>query len=593
MYKQYASPFVRVVRGRPVSWEPAAATIYIDNGPGTFAWSPCNRFIAVTNNKSVKVLDAVTLSSLHTFEHFGDHCGPPCFSPDSRCLTQFVDDRIINWDLQTGAPCNVISELGQKLKSFGIFSSACSNDGKVVAVLRSHCCSCFFSYDLHSQTYAGVMSVPEGKITYPIWTHNEHFRFATVHRDSIRIWQSQFTLEHPSVEVESFPIPEEIGYTVDFLFLPALSRLASIYGDSIQIWDVKASKLLLKSKFKPSISMNIQDPLECSFSSDGRFFASINITSEVHIWKESPTGYVLHQQLQFFANPSQPQLSPNGKSIIVSLPSRFYQWHTGDQDLSLPSMSTRDTNWCPFTLGFSPDEKFAVFAQREGNMVTVVDLQSGEQRWITNMDVQVDCLEMTEDTVVVGGVRKITFWNLPGRDCTSHTSVNNSSQLILHGGGLQSTSCMSISPDLSHIVVARKASTPVFYNSLEVHDLPAGMCTWTGTTNVMTLLFTQDGHKVWAGSDGSFREQSKIIEDSKSGIIELNTQTTEVPLKELLWESSHGYEVTDCGWVLSPTQKHLLWLPHHWRSHREERKWGGRFLGLLHLPEVIILEFFE
>ena len=59
--------------------------------------------------------------------------------------------------------------------------------------------------------------------------------------------------------------------------------------------------------------------------------------------------------------------------------------------------------------------------------------------------------------------------------------------------------------------------------------------------------------------------------------------------------SNHDYEVTDDGWVLSPSRKRLLWLPHRWRSKEEHRRWDGRFLGLLdgQLAEVVILEFFE
>ena len=35
-----------------------------------------------------------------------------------------------------------------------------------------------------------------------------------------------------------------------------------------------------------------------------------------------------------------------------------------------------------------------------------------------------------------------------------------------------------------------------------------------------------------------------------------------------------------------------MWLPHHWRSSWNFRRWSGRFLGLVHeeLPEIDILE---
>ena len=208
---------------------------------------------------------------------------------------------------------------------------------------------------------------------------------------------------------------------------------------------------------------------------------------------------------------------------------------------------------------------------------------------------------MTEDTVVAVGKGKIATWNLPSGDCTFHTNINNTLPFTTRGCSLPhdilGSIKMSISPDLGHVVAVRATGLlSSRFSSLEVYSVSTGMrLAGTKTIGAMTLLFAQDGHEVWAGSNGSFREQSKIIEDSKSGTIELNTQTNEGQTRVIFRESPHGHEVTDDGWVLSPTRKRLLWLPHHWRSRGEHRKWGGRFLGLLHrdLPEVVILEFFE
>ena len=91
-------------------------------------------------------------------------------------------------------------------------------------------------------------------------------------------------------------------------------------------------------------------------------------------------------------------------------------------------------------------------------------------------------------------------------------------------------------------------------------------------------------------------EGLEIIEDSVSGTMELiPLDETLYPSGTFLWDSTRGYKVTDDGWVLSPTRKRLLWLPHRWRSDQEDdRIWSGRFLGLSHrISEVVILEFVE
>ena len=72
----------------------------------------------------------------------------------------------------------------------------------------------------------------------------------------------------------------------------------------------------------------------------------------------------------------------------------------------------------------------------------------------------------------------------------------------------------------------------------------------------------------------------EVIEDDESSATRVQPlKITACQPGALPWQSSRGYEVTHDGWILSPTQKRLLWLPHRWRSDEEDRKWGGAFLG--------------
>ena len=116
-------------------------------------------------------------------------------------------------------------------------------------------------------------------------------------------------------------------------------------------------------------------------------------------------------------------------------------------------------------------------------------------------------------------------------------------------------------------------------------------------TNPWWVGFTWDGREVWAASDDLGRDEGwKIVEDSVSGSIKVEPLGGIMhPLGVFPWESRHGYKVTDDGWVLSATQKRLLWLPHRWRSKLQRRAWSGRFLGLLQreLSDIVILEFLE
>ena len=620
-YKKHANPFVRVVQGMPPdSWERVVATATFDDDLRDVIWSPCNRFIAVAKPKSLELLDAVTLGRLRVFETSYISPGRQYilpeqqlgFSPDSRLLTLRMGQKVISWDLQTGGRISIITPwVG--MSSTERLSFKHSEDGKMVAVVyrppnssngNRRCSHLIYTYDHLSGRRVGPCHVPEGQVLYEIWTHNEYLRFATIDQRSIRIWQSPFTLEHPPVEVAFLPVPDGITDAEQFLFLPSLSRLAFILGDTVQVWDLKTLKLLLKSELTlPDWIRNNHFPWG-SFSSDGRFFAYTNTAGEFCVWEDSPAGYLLRKRLPFLTSPSfpAPQLSPNGESIVVPLGSKICRWHTRDQDLFLPNVSAGDSGGSTFTLGFSPDEKFAAFGRQLENTFTIIDLQSGEPRWIANVGVKIDCLGMAGSTVVLVGEEKIVTWNLPGGYSAFNASIDDSVRTtVLHHSSKHPDWDIpiytSLSPDFSRIMVVRILSEESY--SLEVHNVSTGLClARTITHNAMRPWFTPDGREVWAQSRflSEKFEQCEIIEDSESGTIELKLQSADARQSGVFRESSSGYTVTDSGWVLSPSQKRLLWLPHCWRSYSNlDRAWGGRFLGLLHgeLSEAVVLEFLE
>ena len=613
MYRNHATPLARVVQGIPDSWEPAVATATFDSSVEDVVWSPCNRFIAVAKSQSVEVLDAVTLSRLSVFEH-SSYTAPYQrqlgFSPDGRCLTLSDKAVLISWDLQTGSPLGTIP-LTPERSGDEPFSFKHSKDGKLIAVAYKppirprgdlEYSSFICTYDHHSGRHVGSHCFPEGRIKHPIWTNDEYLRFATIGPKSIRIWQSPFTLKPPPVEVMSFPVPDGITDAYPLVFLPTPPRLAFTLRGTIQVWDLKASKLL-QSEFTP-LSIN-PDPPQSSFSSDGHFFAYMTNAKGVYVWKESPTGYLPHQRLPFVVGWSHvaPQWSPNNESIIVSPKSKIHRLHARDQVRSLHNVSAGDRRFNDFTLGFSPDQNFAVLARKKENTFTIIDLESGELMWHIDVGLEIDCVGMIEGTVVVVGEESIVTWNPPGggsdEDRALDTSVNKIVRITIldyspPSDRLGTPYSMSISPDLSRIAVTRAGTSN---NSLEVDAVSTGSCLARVTTVAqLRSHFTRGGHKIWTGFYGiECGKECKIIEDSESGAIELKLQDNFSPCSEVFRESSSGYTVTDDWWVLSPSQKRLLWLPHRWRSGEGNREWGGQFLGLLdgELSEVVILEFLE
>ena len=603
LYKQYGCPLVRVVRGLPTSWELTAATMYSEMPLAAAAWSPCGRFIALVlvSSATIEIVDATTLRRVKTFTSPSYNTQWLSFSPDGRRLTGF-DDRLdpISWDLQTGGLVNIISSDPHVMYA-RCFSSTHSEDGKVVAVAYGALSlpstpTSISIYDLVSRAYVYSHRVSEGRIVASLWTHNQCLRFASVKPGSITLWEVGFTSIGTLTEFKTLPAPEGISDAEELLFLPTLSRLAFTLQEAVLVWDAQGSRFLLNFKSRDLLR-------EIKFSPDGRFFACGTLTEGVRIWKEAPAGYTLHQEL--VSNTSgilKPFFSPNGESIIACHRSGIRQWYTKYPTPPLPDVSNQPVRRFNFMVGLSPDETFAATTRLYEKSITILDLESGEPRLIIDAGMEILCLRVTERAVVVVGEGKVVTWDVPasGRVLGARANVNDSARTTTFDrpGQYRTTGApfASISPDLNLIAIAEStAETP---NLLTIFDVSTGKRLASTTHRYLLHLwipwFTPDGHDIWCS--GEPEEGWTIIEGDKPDHVKLNPVEPGVsPLGGFPWRSSRGYEITPDGWVLSPSGKRLLWLPHSWRLEEVSRMWGDRFLGLLHgtLPEVVILGLSE
>ena len=599
LYKQYVHPLVRVVRGLPISWGPNFATVKHNNDiVRTVAWSSCSRFIAVGLRKRTEVLDPVTFEQLHTFAHpFSDNGQWLGFSPGGHSLTWInsEDNRPTTWDLQTGG------QIGPTPPTLNIppswyFSSTYSIDSKMVAVagFRDSGDIDFYTvistYNLILGTHIYSHRVSEGQIVAQIWTHGEFLRFATVNPGSITIWQVGFTSEHMLAAIESLPGPDDTG-SEEHMFLPTLSRLAFILQKAVLIWDARDSKFLLN--FVDSGHLR-----GLSFSSDGCFFACQIDGQGVCLWKESPTGYVLHQKLVsgLAAGWITPFLSPDGESIITSKGHETQLWRTSDPINPPSSVPPQPAKQTDFVLTFSPDKSFIAIGRLGENVATVVDLKSGDTRLIIDAGMKICGLGVTGSTAIVVGDGKIITWNLPLGDCIldARANIHDSVRTILFNHrapppGWPLHCYASISPDFNCLLITRGSS-----EGLDIYSMSTGKHLVGTTTHVYQPWFTRDGREIRRSR--GFSEGQKIIRGEGSDVIGLEPLGQPgVPSGGYLWQSPHGHKVTDDGWILDSRKKRVMWLPHHWRFYRQDQIWNGRFLALLDsgLPEPVIIELCE
>ena len=647
-FKPYARPFARVVQGSQTSWEPIVSNVNDRGGVRALAWSPCSRFVAVawySRYGVVEVLDGETLEPLSTLKTT-DSPSWLSFSPCGRFLVGLSQRSwFTSWDLQTGGQTGH-SYLGIEdgdspvdvsfthSMDGGVFVAACElenyfSDTKTWLI---------FTYNLITRTRAHSHEISDGRIVPSIWTCGDHFRFVTVKPGSITIWQAGFTSIDTLAEVESLPVTNDVCRSGEFLFLPVLSRLAFVLEGTVLVWDAPNSSFLLNFVCEGS-------PAKMTFSSDGRFFACQVTKEDICIWKDSPTGYVLHQKLvpnvphtltpaSSFGPPSpvsstsdtdnesspstqdssldatpqpipvpdrdlRPHLSPNGEFITLHNQLTIQLWPTEGPTLSAPNTPAPSC----FLLEFSPDKSLAAVAQEDGPMVRVLDLTSGDPRLMVDTGMEVRALQTTGSTVVVVDEGKVVSWNLPPWDhasCVRRNIDDGVQTTLLDQPRFRDPSerkiHASISPDLKRIAFL---DNPIFYHAgLVIHDTStARRLASTPSEHAIKTWFSPDGQDVWSVSKEDLIERRRIVvEDGEFSLLKFESlprnaqQSAGFP-----WQSLHGYEVTANGWVHSRNGKPLLWLPRRWRSDKKHyRKWGGRFLGLLYsgLPEPIILEFF-
>ena len=606
LYELHARPLARVVQGIPNSWEPIVATVKHYGLVREAAWSPCSRYIAVSldNARKIEILDAVTLERLHTLKSPQQSTTWLSFSPDSRLLTQFSYYRhgLTTWDLQTGGQISTIPSTSD-MDVTECFSSTYSIDGKMVAVAyldpgTATGTTGVSTYNLLSGTHEYSHQVSKGRIVAPIWTHGECLRFVTVKPGSITVWEAGFTSMHMLVKVESFPAPRDVGDLEIALFAPTLSRLAFIHQGEVLIWDARDSKFLLQFSGYYSGAM--------FFSSDGHSFACKIINQGIHLWKDSPTGYVLHRKLapgtgeftetRVSGERIGPFLSPNGELIIASKNRITCLWRTTDPITSLSNVPTQPTEPNNFLLEFSSDGSSAAVARLGENVATVLDLKSGNPRLIINTGVMICGLRVTGNSIFVVGEGRIITWNLPPGDhvLDARAKINDGIRTItfdhpaLVFGRLRPA---QISPDFDYAVITRRGG-----DGLDIYDVAAGNLLAGTTADVGEMLWiTPDGREVW-DLDNWPNVGWKIVKDRKSQIVGLERLPENThPSGGYPWTPPHGHKITKDGWIFNSRKERLVWLPHNWRVQKQGRKWDGRLLGLLHseLAEPIIIELGE
>ena len=606
LYESHSHPFVRIVHGASESWDSSTATTTFPFPIGRTAWSPCNRFIAISSWETARadILDSATLQRLQSFGPLEGLAisSALIFSPDNRMLTYSGNKAtrstlhsssilmtqkvlVVTWDIQTGGVVSAIeweTQDGPGERSHITYSM----DGRVVVILSTRYYGAIFDVvtglHMHDIDFRHLV----GSSLCHIWTDGKYIRFAATRQTGISVWEVGIAPGDTPVEVKVLPSLDDVSNRGGSGLLSASDQVAPTNTNPTVVWNSQDSKSLLHH---PGLHPN---PL-ITFFCDGCLFTCSTAGSVVYLWKESPAGYILGKIPPPYR---EPLLSPDCKSIIAFFGPTVQLWHMNNFSTAPFSIYVQLQKTEKFILDFLPDRPLAVVMREKDNTMTVLDLSSGVPWCSIEAPMEVYGLRMNNNTIVAMGSDEIITWNMPEENPLPDVSLNigDSTQTIHLSGDDESldrkyaTCQVVMSIDLQYIAFI--VEDELCLGNLCVYSASTGKYL-DGTTTALTgtLWFAPSGDEVWYAYEDRAEVWTitgeKLVH--KMVIDNFNHGPQECP-----WRSSCGYQVTPDGWVLSPGKKPLLMLPPPWQSHRDHRVWSRQFLALLHgtLSEPIVIE---
>jgi len=494
-----------------------------------------------------------------------------------------VDGRqIVVWDIQTGV---VIKDFGADTEYIEDFTF-CGNQTIVVSRTVHEAIRV---YDVLKGVQLSEVLLPSG--AYNMRTHWGHggSLLATSYkidgRITINTQELQPASSPPFLVTESFLLQSHDG---KFSFSPVSFHASFLTAWEVVILNVRDSKILLRTEKT--------DRKYCEwsgrFSPDGCFFAYRTSADEIHVWKNTSTGYVPWSNfVSEFPGLKGFAFSPSAISIL--------SW--GDHgiellDNHLRSPSPRNTMHHRRTeahlVACSADGTRIATARSRKSVVTILDpLLDTPQRYI-NTNMRILDIKICDNVLFVVDKHELASWDLGvgGTGYDAHGVRRETLDLVSQIERLKlSNDCSRIAVITEWMISLYDIKTQEILNGCKVDQL---LC-YSSTTNIQDMWFSPDGRQLW------FFLGRSAYKDTKYAMVN-TTEDWRYAEVEDGWSrdslfSPPGYRIPiGSGWVEGSGGRKLLWLPPSWRTeYMIDAIWDGNFLALVNgrHPEPMIIEF--
>ena len=494
---------------------------------------------------------------------------------------------IVIWDIKTGAIIKdiIIGVEGLRRIAFS---------GHYTVTLVTDYYKNFHTYDALSGAllYEGEILPQFNRWLGAHWEHGESLRFATSYTTggklAIDIHQLQPSPTTLFPMVESFIVPLHDG---EFSFSPVSFHASFVTETKITVLDVRDSKILLRTEPSPPFYL-----LPGRFSPEGGFFACGTLESEIHVWKNTSTGYMPWSSLK----PRLPfdwfSFSPTAISIMTWGPEgvQLLDNHTR---VPSPNKTTPNYDYEDHLVAYSKDGTRIATARWGDNVVTVFDpLSDAPQRSIKTAMRILD-IGIVGNTVFMANMHELVGWDLEVGETMHSTFGALAAEIAATGTNPDIAENFTLSADRSWI--AFSVNKTIFLYDIQDQRI---LYERTMDCHVVGIRFAPHGPQLCFMLISDYRENragawgvmlSEMMEQWQ--IVNLTQEFTEGTWSRDGLFPLHGCCIQrESGWIGDSGGRKLLWLPPNWRMACSlDARWNGNFLALVdgRHPVPIIIAF--
>ena len=492
------------------------------------------------------------------------------------------------------------------------------DQGTIVLALQSSSHTHFYIYDMLNdlQLWKSRTLLQQGYRLGCYWIHEDALQFATISDGykglMFNIHELQPTLTPPVCVLSSFYIPP---YRGEFSFSPASFHASFVTNAEVVVLNVQDSKVLLQAGVAQLLSQPGQ------FSHNGHFFACGTKEYKIHVWQNTPTGYVPWSILRSRLPLEGISWSPISTSILCWCRGGILLLHPeGHSSTPPPNRNEFNTRGKKHLVAYSANSSCVAVAQERGGIIMVLDHLSGTVWQQNNLGVQIHDIKIVSNTVfAISAYRPIENTILP-------VGIHKFAEIIIHylssstlpiskykligwelgASGLKQCTynrALAIDTHAEYLTLSYNCSLiaftrgkRIFLYDVNIQKILKSIEWYGGPQNIR---FSPNQHQLWFIG---FHDTSHIG-NPYIGKLEVvgSWSPAKVIIEDLenVWSwinhfSPHGYYVRNGSeWARDSRGRNLLWLP-HWRIKGwKSGTWEGNFLALVDGQNLVplIIEF--